>query len=196
MSLDPHRTALALGGAVTVLGLVGGLVAWRPEWGLEQFDLDGERNVPATFSALLLLTGAALAVRLPATGVPRSVSLAFGCLLAFAALDEAFELHEKLETRLGVDWQLLYVPVFVLAIVLWCWLVYALRGRRASIALLLAASACWVAAQLLEHEQWEPDGPVPGYTWMMVAEEILEMTGSALLVLGFATASRSLRAAR
>lgn len=171
-----------LGCVVSLIALAGVLVAWRVDWGREQFDLDGERNVPATLSALLLLAAALLLARLTPRLVPRAVSLGLAAVLGLGALDEAFELHEKLESALDVDWQVLYLPVFAAAAALWCWLLYAVRRARAAVALLALASGCWVVSQVLEHQQWEPDGPAPGYTWMMVVEEILELTGSALVV--------------
>ena len=193
--IEPRRAAVVLGCVIALVGLAGVLVAWRVDQGRDLFDLDGERNVPATLSALLLVLAAVCVVRLPQRVVPRAVSLGLGGVLVLAALDEAFELHEKLESALDVDWQLLYLPVFVVAAALWCWLLYALRGDRSTVALLGAAGLCWVASQVLEHEQWGPDGPEPGYTWMMVTEEILELTGSALLVVALLVALSKLRAA-
>ena len=69
--------------------------------------------------------------------------------------------------------------------------VMALRRNGLGLGLVLASGACWVGAQLLEALQWEDDGPAPGYAWMMVTEETLEMVGSALLLLALLTASRA-----
>ena len=154
---------------------------------LSPFDLDGERNVPGLFSALLLLACAVLAFLLPRSVAPRAVALIFSGALVLASLDEATEIHEKLERRLDVDWQLLYIPVFVAAVVVWSLLVAGLRRNGFSLTLVLASAACWIASQALEALQWEDDGPAPGYTWMVVVEETLEMTGSALLLLALLT---------
>jgi len=190
VSIEPRRAAVVLGCAVALVSLAGVLVASGLDWGRNQLDLDGERNVPSTLSALLLLAAAVLLVRLPSRVVPRAASLGLGCILALAALDEAFELHEKLETRLDVDWQLLYIPAFLAAALLWFLLLRSVWRDRRSTGLLVAAGACWIVSQVLEHEQWGPNGPEPGYTWMMVVEETLEMTGSALLVVALLAAAR------
>ena len=67
----------------------------------------------------------------------------------------------------------------------------ALRRNGLGLGLVLASGACWVGAQLLEALQWEDDGPAPGYTWMMVVEETLEMAGSAFLLLALLVVVRA-----
>ena len=189
--LDPRRVAVVLGVAIAVLATLGAVVAWRPESGLTSFDLDGERNVPAIFSALLLLACAALVLWLPRTVVSRPVAFVLSGVLTLASLDEATEIHEKLEQRLDVDWQLLYRPVFLAAVVVWSLLVAGLRRSGLGVRLVLASAGCWVASQLLEALQWEDEGPAPGYTWMMVTEETLEMAGSALLLVALLVVVRA-----
>jgi phosphate/sulfate permease len=190
---DPHRVAAVLGLAIATLVVLGAVFAWRSESVLSPFDLDGERNVPALFSALLLLACAVLAFRLPGSVVPRAVALVFSGVLVLASLDEATEIHEKLEQRLEVDWQLLYIPVFVAAVAVWSLLVAGLRRNGFSLTPVLASAGCWIASQALEALQWEDEGPAPGYTWMMVVEETLEMTGSALLLVGLLVVGRERR---
>src|SRR6185436_16509320 len=114
---DPRRVALVLGIVIAILGLLGAVRAWAPGHGLEFFDLDGERNAPATFSALLLFTASFLTLRLPGSVVARPVSLVLAALFLYAGLDEAFEIHEKLEAKIDIDWELLYVPGFLVAVV-------------------------------------------------------------------------------
>ena len=189
--VDPRRTAVVLGLAIATLVALGAVFAWRSESGLSPFDLDGERNVPALFSALLLFVCAVLALRLPRSVAPRAVALALSGVLVLASLDEATEIHEKLERRLDVDWQLLYIPVFVAAVVVWSLLVAGLRRNGFTVALVLASAGCWIASQALEALQWENEGPAPGYTWMMVVEETLEMTGSALLLVALVVVTRA-----
>ena len=184
---DAHRVAAVLGLAIATLVVLGAVFAWRSESVLSPFDLDGEQNVPALFSALLLFACAVLAYRLPRSVAPRAVALTFSGVLVLAGLDEATEIHEKLEQRLDVDWQLLYIPVFVAAVVVWSLLVARLRRSGFSLTLVLASAGCWIASQALEAVQWEEEGPAPGYTWMMVVEETLEMTGSALLLVALLT---------
>ena len=190
---DAHRVAAVLGSAIATLVVLGAVFAWRSESVLSPFDLDGEQNVPALFSALLLFACAALALRLPRSVAPRAVALTFSGVLVLASLDEATEIHEKLEQRLDVDWQLLYIPVFVAAVVVWSLLVAGLRRNGFSLTLVLASAGCWIASQALEALQWEDEGPARGYTWMMVVEETLEMTGSALLLVALLIVVRDRR---
>ena len=189
--LDPRRTVAVLGLAIATLVVLGAVFAWSSESALSSFDLDGERNVPALFSALLLFACAVQTLRLPRSVVPRAVALVFSGVLVLASLDEATEIHEKLEQRLDVDWQLLYLPVFVAAAVVWWLLVAGLRRNGFGVAPVLASAGCWLASQALEALQWEDEGPAPGYTWMMVLEETLEMTGSALLLVALLAVVRA-----
>jgi hypothetical protein len=179
---ETRRVAVALFVAIALLALLGAIVAWDPRPGLSRFDLDEERTVPAFFTGALLLACAALAFRLPRSIVSRGVAIVFAGLLVLGSVDELAEVHEKLERRLDVDWQLLYVPVFAAGVLVLTLFVAGLRRNGLSLALVLSAGACWSAAQVLEALQWEDDGPAPGYTWMMVSEETLEMAGSALLL--------------
>jgi hypothetical protein len=192
--LDPRRTALVLALAIAALAALGAVAAWSPRPSLTRFDLDGERNVPAAFSALLLLACAVLVVRLPRSLVSRPVAVVFGGCLALASLDEAIEIHEQLEQRFDIDWQLLYIPAFIAILVVGTLFLVALRRERPSFALVLASAGCWAVSQALEALQWEDDGPAAGYTWMMVTEEILEMVGSALLVVALLLVLRAHRA--
>ena len=193
--LEPRVVAVALGAAIAALAVAGAVYAWESTSWLSRFDLDEERTVPAFFTAFLLIACAAVALRLPRSLVSRPFAIAFAALLVFASLDELAEVHEKLERRLDVDWQLLYIPVFAVAAAVLALFVMALRRNGVGLGLVLASGACWVGAQLLEALQWEDDGPAPGYAWMMVTEETLEMVGSALLLLALLTASRAGRRA-
>lgn len=189
--LEPRRAAALLGLSIGVLATLGGLHAWRSQPWLSAFDLDGERNVPALFSAALLVACAALALALPRSVASLRTSLLFAAVLVFASLDEATEIHESLERKLDADWQLLYIPVFIAAAVVGVLIVVGLRRSGLGVTLVLASAGCWIASQALEALQWADDGRAPGYTWMMVVEETLEMTGSALLVVALLAARRA-----
>lgn len=191
--LDQRRAAVVLGVAIALLAVLGAVAAWRPQSTLTPFDLDGERNVPAIFSALLLLACAVLVLRLPRSVVARPLVVVLSVVLALASLDEATEIHEKLERRFDVDWQLLYAPAFIAAVVAWSLFVVALRRRGLSVTLMLASAGCWVASQTLEAVQWKDDGQAAGYSWMMVTEEVLEMVGSAVLVVALLLVVRAAR---
>lgn len=179
-----RRLGLVLSVAIGLLGLLGTIYEVEPAGVLTRFDLDGERTVPAALSSLLLAVGAGalLALGRRGMGLP---ALVFSALFAFAALDEAFEVHERLERDVGVDWQLLYLPAFAAIALLWTLVLRGLPGVGPSRALYLTGTAAWAAAQLLEAIQWGDDGPRYGYPAMMVTEEVLEMTGSAALLLAF-----------
>ena len=179
--------AVVLAAAIAVLALLGAIFAWEPRPALARFDLDEERTVPAYFSSFLLAACAVLAVLLPRAVLSRAAALVFAGLLGLASLDELIEIHERLERRLDVDWQLLYIPVFAAGIVVLALFVAGLRRQGFRLELVLAAAVCWAGAQLLEKLQWEDGGPAPGYTWMMVVEETLEMAGSALLLVTLLT---------
>jgi hypothetical protein len=194
--LEPRLVAVVLGAAIAVLALLGAIYAWEPRPALDRFDLDEERTVPAYFSGVLLAACAVLALRLPRAVLSRFAALVFAGLLALASLDELAEIHERLERRLGVDWQVLYIPVFAAGVVVLALFIFGLRRQGLRIELVLASAACWVGAQVFEKLQWEDEGRVPGYTWMMFIEEILEMTGSTFLLLALLAVVQSDNAER
>jgi hypothetical protein len=179
-----HRLGLVLSVVIGLLGLLGTIYEIGPAGFLTRFDLDGERTVPAALSSVLLAAGAGALLTLGRRGLGLP-ALAVSALFAFAALDEAFEVHERLERDVGVDWQLLYLPAFVAIALLWTLVLRGLPGVGPSRSLYLTGTAAWAAAQLLEAIQWGGDGPRDGYQVMMVAEEVLEMTGSAALLVAF-----------
>lgn len=189
--VEPRVVAAALGAMIAALAVAGAVYAWESPSSLSRFDLDEERTVPAVFTALLLVACAAVALRLPRSLVSRAVAIAFAGLLVLASLDELAEVHEKLERRLDVDWQILYIPVFAVAAIVLALFMAGLRRNGIGLGLVIASAACWAGSQVLEAVQWEDDGPAPGYTWMMVTEETLEMAGSALLLLALLNADRA-----
>lgn len=194
--VEPRAVAVVLGAAIALLAVLGAIYAWEPRAALGRFDLDEERTVPAYFSAFLLAACAVLALCLPRAVLSRPAALVFTGLLALASLDELIEIHERLERRLDVDWQLLYVPVFAAGVVVLVLFGVGLRRQGYRLELLLASAACWGGAQLFEKLEWEDEGRAPGYTWMMLIEETLEMAGSALLLLTLLAVVRTTRIER
>ena len=74
VGLDARRVAAANGVVIALLGVLGVLfIVFGSPFGI--FDLDGERNVPATYSAALWFTVAVLALLMgridPAPGLPQ-----------------------------------------------------------------------------------------------------------------------------
>jgi hypothetical protein len=82
-------------------GQVSYFVADLPGY-VRMLHLDGEHNVPTQFAALLLLVNAALFLAWSRLRVARAPLFWLLCALAFAflAVDELFELHERLGTML------------------------------------------------------------------------------------------------
>ena len=155
-----------------------------PDWGLA--NLDSEVSLATRFSSGLLWAGALWWVMVALTVRPRSVALwAWSLIMAWLALDEGSAVHEQLERWSGIDWQILYLPVMGLAAVVWLALVRRYRLDRGVVVLLVAAAAAWGTALMLELVQNWGGEPVQAaiYNPTMIAEEALEMIGSAVLLL-------------
>ncbi|MEJ3658031.1 hypothetical protein WEH80_34210 [Actinomycetes bacterium KLBMP 9759] len=186
----PTATVASIIAAFGFLGalIAADLVEFRSEW---RFDLDGEGNVTATFSAVLLVC-AGLILLVCAVSI-RYIPLGMiGALLTYMAFDEVFSIHESFEIRTGIGWQTLYLPIAAVAGIAALLIVERLRRARLYLPLwaLVAGGTSWVVAQLLEKLEWEGDVPQPGYAAMMVSEEILEMVGTfAFMIAGFALAT-------
>jgi hypothetical protein len=191
-SIEPKLVAVVLLGAIAAIGTLGAFQAAEgpveAEGGpashgfLGLFYLDGEYNLPALFSAALwLLASLSLyaAGRARERGRRRHVWTGLAIGLLYLAFDEAFGIHEKLEGKTGVDWQLLYLPL--LAAVAVAGLYVLVRSHGAARWLLLAAGAAAFAAQVLEALQWDGDAPVDSYRQLMIPEEILEPTAATLI---------------
>lgn len=146
------------------------------------FDLDAEYRVPSLWSGGLLL-GAATATWSLRRSLEGTTTPVAG-LFAFMALDEVASIHELLERRVGLDWQVLYLPLIVAGGLGWLLLLRRLAQRSAlSAGLWVAGAGAWFASQILEF--WEWDGAVrrSHYYMKMYLEEFLEMTGSGYWLL-------------
>ncbi len=166
---------------------------------LAVLNLNGEGTVPAFFSAFLLAAAGALALRialLPACS-PRRGWLALGGLFLFMYGDEAEAIHEALERRWGIDWQVLYLPVFALAGAVFLVLLRSIWHHRSAARLFLAGAALWGAAQPLEALQNDSHGrPVRLFGELVLGEETLEMLGSLAFVVGLLTLLEQRRGGR
>jgi hypothetical protein len=182
-TVSTRHAAYGLGASIAVLGLLGAFYTRNGVSALAALDLDGEWNVPALFSALLLVAASRLLLHVREV-FPRPVLVyVFATLLLCGAIDEAVQIHENLEEWLDVDWQRLYAPVFLVVAIVWFGLLADLWRCRPARLLYIASASAWAGAQVLEHFQWNGDVHGPHYDPMMVAEEVLEMTGTALLIL-------------
>ncbi len=198
--VEVRRAAFVGARAVLVIWLAG--VAHATELlSLPLLDLDREGTIPTAFSGALLLWAATAAFVAAARGAPARRSLrALGVLFSFMALDELLRVHETTDSLLGFDWQALYLPLAVVALVAWTGVLRALENRTAEVAW-IAAAGCWALSQALELFQWEGrlrpgsiDGAQPfeevareleqsAYIAKMLPEELLELSGSLLFSL-------------
>jgi hypothetical protein len=184
-------------GAVVLVGIVG-ILTLVLDPGNPWFDLDSELGLgwppseltlalPALWSALAVafagLAWLAVGCVRPVDGT-RVAALCFGILLLFLAFDEMFEIHERLEARTGIDWQLIYMPVAAVAMAVLAVLVWRLRHRGHNIpAMLVGGALCWAIANALEYVQWRGDEKVELYVLYVVPEELLELVAPALFAL-------------
>jgi hypothetical protein len=148
--LPVRQVAAANGAIIALLGVLGVLfLVFGSPFG--SFDLDGERNVPAIYSAALWFSAALLALlvgRLDAApGLPQ-LWVGLSAFFVFVSADEFGEIHERLERIIGIDWQILYSPVALLALVLWVFVAGG-SGRSGS------ASGCsWRAPSAASRHRW------------------------------------------
>ena len=167
----------------------------------DYFDLDGEDTFITilTGGALLAAALGALVAGYSVVGRARLVFHTLAGFFAFMALDEVFSFHEGIERSTGVDWQVLYLPIFLIGAVAGIAALVVLRGLRAAQLTFLAGGAAWFVAQALEKIQWGAgDEPIAHYNLLMVPEELLEYLGSALWFVAFVLVIRHVlaRAAR
>lgn len=165
------------------------------DWRIHGFNLDGEWNLPTAYSALLLLGASAAGFLVAATGSRVGIRarhvVPVASVLGFMALDEVWQLHERIEAATGVDWQTLYAPVFALAAVATLWLLPDLRRSQHALPLFAIGAGCWAVAQVIEQLQWDPDNRMAA-AWTIVPEECLEMAGSLLFLLAFLAVVRAI----
>ena len=193
---------LVVSGIVVVMSLAVTVTAWRlqlavpgsaPIPALRWFDVNSERNVPTAWSALLLLSCAVTAAALAVRGRGGSGWLLVAVTCAFLALDESFELHERLgglgasvaDDRLHFAW---VVPGAALACVVGLVLLRRLRSQPAAVRrrLVVAGAVYLTGALVLETVSgqalgtWGAGGKA--YTLVTSVEEGLEMAGASLLL--------------
>jgi hypothetical protein len=192
-SLEPKRVALAVGAVIVFLGTLGALHLLAPSMPLSAFSLDGERTVPAVFSAALLLGAGALAWRISVGEGARSLGSAgfwrfMGAFFAFMALDELLAIHERVSASVtGISWQVFYAPATVSAVIAWSVILRRLPSGTVR-GMWVAGAGAWFVSQLIEAFQW--DGNRLVHEWTFVPEEMLEMAGSLLWGLSLLIALR------
>jgi hypothetical protein len=191
MSQGPRRVGL-VGGVGILVVLCGGLAYSLASPGdlLESsllrrmpLGLNTEFSIPAVFSAILLLSAAALAHLASRAYPPRpSVALRLvSALFAFMGIDELLVIHEGLENLTNQSWQTLYAPLVVLGGIAWLISLAQLRTVPLAPWSFVAGAAAWVVSQVFELQQYDDEVLVA--RWMVLPEEALEMVGSLLFVL-------------
>jgi hypothetical protein len=149
-------------------------------------NLDSEVSVATWFSAALLMAAAFWWFLVGLAARPGSLAVwMWWAVLAWLALDERNAIHERLERLLGIDWQLLYIPVMGLAAVAWWGVVRRHRSQARVVALVVLGAAVWIVVLLLELVQNWGGSPVQAaiYVPTMITEEALEMVGSTLFLI-------------
>jgi hypothetical protein len=170
---------------VLALGLVPESMSYTIH---DRFALNGEANVPAWYSAVLLfsacLAAAVVSLRSP-TSASRACWLVLAGTYAFLSLDEGACLHEFLEKTMAAKWAYFYAPfaaVFV-AFCLWhLWRHACPRTRRWILTGLVASAAGGIGLELVSHAF----DPLPDAVQLaeFAAEEGLEMVGTIMVLTG------------
>jgi hypothetical protein len=200
-SIEPKTAGIAVAIPLALVGTLGAIQAAQgpveaegapaPHGFLAVFYLDGEYNLHALLSAAIWVLAAAslyAAGRARERGRRRYVWFGLAIGLVYFALDEALKLHERLEGKTGVDWQVLYLPLFVTIAL--GGLYVLLQSHGTTRILLFFAGAAAFAAQVLEAVQWNGDEPIAAYRALMVPEEILEPTAATLILVAALTLLR------
>ncbi len=185
---------VAIGTIIVLLGVLGVLdLAFGSPFG--SFDLNGERNVPAAFTAAVWTCVSVVALLLGRAERPAAVArvwLVLSALLLYVSADEFGEIHERLERITGVDWQILYAPLGLVAAGLWVLVGRRLRGLRAGFGLFVGGTVCAVVSQVLEEVEYGAnDQRVSGFDELVVGEELLEMVTVVLIGLALLAALRA-----
>jgi hypothetical protein len=185
LAIRPHPAAIVVSLCVAALTLIGALavildIDWRP------VRINQEQSFASYFSSLLLFSAAALAIVLGRRGGPNALAwTALGLSFAAIGIDEAGELHERIEVRTGVPSFIAVAPVVAVAAISWWRVLPQMRSCQTALSLFFAGVAAWFTSQALDpfHAAWKS-----------VVEETLEMCGSALILVGLVYLLRSIAA--
>jgi hypothetical protein len=183
---EPREFALALGIGIVLMGVAGVIVgtdAYQGQGSLadRMFNLANEKTVPTFFSGAILLVGGLCALtagRLRVLGT-RGWWIGFGVFLIFMSADEVVQIHEKVETWTGIDWEEPYTFVALGAAVVWFNLVRRMDNQLRL--LMLGGAMGWMISFGLEALEYNSaDQRTSGFTAMNTVEELAEMAGSSL----------------
>jgi hypothetical protein len=172
-------------GALGILGAYNALVSEVPAFSLQE-ELRNGFNVPVLFAGVILLLAAALGARIArAASSNRRIWAGLAVLFTFMAFDETLLIHEDLQRAVDVEWQILYIPIFLFALTLWIAVLRACSGSERF--LWIAGAAAWGSVQLLEaighvREGREPTETAAGGGALRAVEELGELTGTTLFI--------------
>jgi hypothetical protein len=184
-----RQLAAAMAAVVTVLVALGALFEFTGEPG--HFQLRGEIQegfyIPVLVSWAILFT-AGLAAGLRAlwglTRIERLAWLGVAGLFVLMAFDELLMIHERVESHTGVDWQLLYLPVFAAGGLAWLLLLLPMRRWSLEQVMWLGAAGLWFVSQIFESLEYTAnDVAVDGFRALDGIEKVCQFTGSSLFLL-------------
>lgn len=189
--IDPKRVGIALAAIWAVFAIVGIVVDRGGSWTLQAFnpadsDLDDRLSMPASFTALLLLAAAGMALalsRVDRTRRERTWRRA-GLALLVIGVEQLLGIHSWLVER-GVDWTIAYLPLLLIGTVLLFNAMSVLKSQPAVQAVFGGATVLWVLAGALDN---------PDFVTSNAATEILEMGAGVLFVLSLLARLRYLAA--
>jgi len=180
-----------------LLGIAGAAVgtdAYQGEGSIwdRLFSLANEKTVPAFFSGAVNLAGglcAMVAARARLYGMHR-MWIAFGILLTFMAVDEVVQIHERIETWTGVDWEQPYAVIALGGAFVWFNIVRRMEPFPRW--LMIGGALGWMISFGLEDAEYDSaDHRAAGFTAMTVIEELAEMAGSGLWLLAIVVALKA-----
>ena len=173
-TVDVRRAAT--GFAVTVAALAALGLAEHAGASLTPFDLDHDFSLPSLLTGFLMLAAGGLAALLARHG---SRGLWTVAALTFAGLgvEELLYAHQRLEARADLTWTTSFLPIVVVAGIVWLATTRSIRSAQAR-TVVLAAAATWLVAQALE-------GAFVNDTFAVaVVKPVLDLVAAGALVLG------------
>ena len=193
---EPRDFAIALGIGIVLMGIAGLIVGtdtYQGEGSLadRMFNLANEKTVPTFFSGGILLAGGLCSLnagRLRVYGT-RGWWFGFGAFLIFMSADEVIQIHEKVETWTGIDWEKPYAFVALGAAIVWFNLVRRMDNQLR--VLMVCGAIGWAISSALEDAEYDSqDHRVSGFTAMNTVEELAEMAGSSLWLIAIVIAMK------
>jgi hypothetical protein len=177
--------------AVAIAGCaVAGLAFELEIVSTRSFDLNAEQTPPAVISSTLLLWAALLAAAFAlADEAERTSWWIIAGFLVFLAFDEVSTVHEEFQELTGVKGQVFLIPLVLAAGVAGLRLIGHLAPYPRPRALLVAGGIAWGLGQIVDVFQKPPDR----FMWSVVPEELLELSGSALVAFALITLAREIR---